>query len=274
MTTRDTTSTGYYDGPELADTILEAARAASLDPARLELDDLAELDEFHALGRPATIALADLARVWRDARVLDIGAGIGGPARVLAARYGAQVTALDATGRFCRANRALCEATGLGGQVDVVEADALAMPFGDETFDLAWTQAVLQNIADKPRLLAETRRVLRPGGRIALFEAVALDDRPLHFPVPWADDASGSFLVTAEELLESVEGAGLEVEIQNEGPAVLAEIQRAAAELPPLGGNGLDLSLLMPGYEQRMASLARNIAEQRITLIQIVGVRR
>jgi SAM-dependent methyltransferase len=206
--------------------------------------------------------------------VLDLGAGIGGPARGLAVRYGARVTALDATGRFCRANEALCEATGLADRVEVIHADALAPPFRDGAFDLVWTQAVLQNIPDKARLFAEAHRLLRPAGRLALFEPVALADRPLHFPVPWADHPSDSFLVTADELRDSVEAAGFDVEVQNEGPAVLAEIQRVAADLPPARSNGLDLSLLMPNYEERMASLGRNIAEQRITLVQVVAVRR
>lgn len=151
------------------------------------MDDLAALHEFHALGLAASPALAELAHVQPNERVLDVGAGLGGPARFLAARYGARVTALDATARFCRAAVLLTRAAGLADRVEIVCGDAFAQPFADHSFDLAWTQAVIQNIGDKPPLIAELARVVRPRGRVALFEVVAGPAGPLEFPVPWGD---------------------------------------------------------------------------------------
>jgi sarcosine/dimethylglycine N-methyltransferase len=142
-------SHSYYDGPDFVDQLSEALRGAGLDPDDLSLDDLAALDEFHALGRAATIALADLAGIEPGTRVLDVGAGLAGPARFLAQRYDAQVTALDATARFCRAAEMLTRGTGLADRVHIVEGDALALPFENDSFDMAWTQAVTQNVADK-----------------------------------------------------------------------------------------------------------------------------
>src|SRR6185312_3995950 len=113
--------------------------------------------EFHALGRAATIAMARLSDLRPGLRLLDVGAGIGGPARYLAARHGAEVVALDATERFCRVNELLCGATGLAERVRVVHADGTAMPLGDASFERAWSQAVLQNVADKAALLRELR---------------------------------------------------------------------------------------------------------------------
>src|SRR5262245_51393617 len=98
------TAAAYYDGPDLIEVVFDAVREAGLDPDRLDLAELAALDEFHALGRPATIALAELVGVEPGISVLDVGAGVGGPARVLADRYGVSVTAFDATERFCRLN--------------------------------------------------------------------------------------------------------------------------------------------------------------------------
>jgi SAM-dependent methyltransferase len=261
----------FYDGPDITGDIDTALRAAGLDPAALAVDDLAALDEFHALGRPATLALADLAGVAPDTAVLDVGAGIGGPARVLADRYGARVTAVDATPRFCRAAARLCTATGLADRIDVVCADALALPLDDASVDLAWIQAVGQNIADKRGLAAELARVVRPGGRLALFEVVAGPGGPLHFPVPWADGPEGSFLVSAADLRALFTDAGFTPTVWNEGEAVQATIVAAAQEMGELPAHaGVALDLLMPDYEARMAGVARNIGEQRIGLVQAV----
>jgi len=264
----------YYDGPELLDGLLASITAAGLDPAHLEIDDLAPLDEFHALGRPATLALARVAGVTADARVLDVGAGIGGPARFLARRYGARVTALDATPRFCRVAEELTRRTGLADRVDVVQGDALALPFDDAVFDLAWTQAVGQNVADKGRFVEEMRRVVVPGGRVAMFEIVAGPGGPLVYPVPWADTSEQSSLGTAEELQGPLEAEGLVFGSLNRGQAVLESIVAAAAEVTPSpAAQTLGLELLMPDYEARMAGLARNVAERRTELWRAVATR-
>jgi SAM-dependent methyltransferase len=263
------TSRTHYNGPELVERVNAALASAGLHPDRLDIDDLAALDEFHALGRPATVALAKLAGVRRGEAVLDVGAGIGGPARVLAARFGAQVTALDGTGRFCRLAEHLNAATGLSSGVTVVCADALRLPFPNASFDVVWTQALTQNIADKPALFAEFRRVLRPGGRYALFELLAGPGGPVHHPVPWADTPSQSHLLDAEGLRRAAAEAGFRPAEWRDGPAVLAGIGAAQAPARPTPP-GLGLELLMPDYERRMASVARNVAERRIELLQAV----
>lgn len=265
----------YYDGPDIVDRLIEALREAGLHPDELDIDDLAPLDEFHALGRAATLALAELASPQPNDQVLDVGAGIGGPARFLAARYGAHVTALDATPRFCRAAELLTRGAGLAERVQMVCGDALALPFAEGTFDLAWTQAVSQNIADKQRFIAELARVVRPGGQVALFEVVAGPGGALEFPVPWADREEQSWLVTAEELHELLDSGPLTVVAWKEGQAALDAIGRAAQSLPtPPADRQLGLHILMPDFEARMAGLARNVAEHRIALVQAVARRR
>ncbi|MGZ4245126.1 MAG: methyltransferase domain-containing protein [Solirubrobacteraceae bacterium] len=264
----------YYDGPEVVDGLIEELRVAGLDPDALDIDELAPLDEFHARGRAATMALAALAGVQLGERVLDVGAGIGGPARVLAARLGAQVTALDATPRFCALAERLTRGAGLSDRVRVVCGDALELPFDDDSFDLAWTQAVAQNIADKERLVAELARVVMPGGRVAMFEIVAGPGGPIEFPVPWADRPDQSWLVPAGELRRLLDTGPLEIVHFEHGQAALEAIGAAQASVVPPGSNrGVGLHLLMPDYAARMATMLRNVAQQRVELVLAVARR-
>src|SRR5690348_16427135 len=94
---RDSESLRYYasDGSDPSAIVIAALRDAGRDTETIAIDDLAGIDEFHALGRSATVALAELAGIESGSKVVDIGAGLGGPARFLASRFGAQVTAVE-----------------------------------------------------------------------------------------------------------------------------------------------------------------------------------
>src|SRR5712691_7757937 len=145
----------HYGRADLGAVILAALRAAGKDIDRLTPDDLAPVDEFHTRGRAATSDLARLLALTGDERVLDVGSGIGGPSRYLAKTFGCRVTGLDLTPEFCRVAGMLAERTGLAGKVDYRQGDALAMPFADRSFDVAWSQNAVMNIADRDRLYGE-----------------------------------------------------------------------------------------------------------------------
>jgi SAM-dependent methyltransferase len=263
--------TSYYDGPEIEELVLDALRASdrSLDP--LDPDDLAGLDEFHALGRAGTLALASLADVRPGQLVLDVGAGIGGPSRVLARHYGATVTALEPTRRFASLALTLTDRSGLADQVTIIEGDGRTLPFADASFDLAWTQAVWQSVEDKAAFSAQIHRVLRPGGRLALLEVIG-DGRELTYPVPWDDGPAESFVATGDELASLLVDAGFQVEAWVTGEQTQTAILAAAADAermaPGLPGVGLDL--LMPDYQARMSGLAANVEAGRISLLLAV----
>jgi SAM-dependent methyltransferase len=260
----------YYEGPDLERIVFDALGAAGRPSDRIDPDDLAGLDEFHALGRAATLALAALADIRPGERVLDVGAGIGGPSRTLARHYGAKVTALDPTERFCGLSRAICERAGLESSVEVVRGDARDMPFDDGSFDVVWTQSVLQSIDDKAAVADEVRRVLAPGGRYVLFEVVAGPGGDLHYPVPWADGPAESFLVEIDELRSLLSAAGLREDVWREMAEVQAGIQQALDDSHRMssGVPGVGLDLVLPDFDARMAALGRNVGEQRIALVQ------
>jgi SAM-dependent methyltransferase len=260
----------YYDGPDLEQAVLDALEAEGADTERIDPDSLAALDEFHALGRLATLALADLAGLRAGERVADVGAGVGGPARTLAHHFGAQVTAVDPTARFCRLNEMLTARTGLADRVEVVHGGAGDLPA--QGFDLVWTQALWQSVADKGELAAGLRALVAPGGRLAVFEVVAGPGGPVVPPVPWADTEAESHVVALEELRGTLRDAGFAERLVNEGEDVQASMAAAAGAHPdklPDRTVG-SLGTLMPDYEERMAGLHRNVTEQRIAVVQMV----
>jgi sarcosine/dimethylglycine N-methyltransferase len=267
----------YAAGPaELAPIVLEALVAAGRPTQPLEPDDLAALDEFHGLGRAATLALAELADISPGDRVLDLGAGIGGPARTLARHFDARVCALDPTERFCGLAEELNARAGLADRIQVVCADARQMPLPDAGFDLILTQAVWPSIADKAAMLAEAHRVLVPGGRLAIYEAMeGPGDGELSYPVPWADGPDESFLIDSVQARELATEAGFALREWLLGQEVLARVGAIAGSNAPAmssGVPGVDLSLLMPDFEARMAGVAENLTAGRIELAMALMV--
>ena len=257
----------HYGQPGLAVAILAALRAAGLDADALTPDALAPLDHFHTGGLAATLALRRLAALSPGSRVLDVGGGIGGPARTLAREADCHVTVLDLTEAFCRVGAMLTARTGLTGRVTFGHGSALDLPFADGSFDAVWMQNAGMNIADKGRLFAEVARVLRPGGRVALQEVTAGPVQPPHYPVPWARDASLSYLLPAADLRALLAAAGFrEVAWQEAAPA------------PPAPGAGGLVPLLAvlwgeAAWQQMSANARRNEVEGRTRLIWAVAER-
>jgi SAM-dependent methyltransferase len=249
--------------------VLGALEDAGRGVDRVEIDDLAGIDEFHALGRSATMALAELAGIEAGAEVVDVGAGLGGPARFLAARIGARVTAVEPTERFRSACAALTERAGLSDPVRTVDGTATALPVPDASMDVAWMQAVAISVADKAAMASELRRVLRPGGRLAFFDSTTGPGGEPHYPLPWADGPEESFLVSADELRAAFADAGLEPVVWNEQEGALQEIGRRRFG-PTVDPEKVGLGLLMPDFGVRMGNVGRSIGEGRLRLLQAV----
>jgi len=268
-------STPANHDPHYAGGDIEAAITAALaarGDAALRVEDLAGLDQFHTGGLQATRALAQLAGITAADRVLDVGGGLGGPARLLAEQVGCHVTVVDLTAAYCRVGALLTARVGLSDRVRFQHGDALDLLFEDGDFDVVWTQHSSMNIADKARLYGQIGRVLRPGGRLALFEVAAGSGEAPHFPALWARSAATSFLIPPEALRATLAEAGLrELAWQDRSDWALAWMRARQAAQPQAGAapGALGLHLLLGADVGAMlGNHVRNLAEGRIRIVE------
>jgi cyclopropane fatty-acyl-phospholipid synthase-like methyltransferase len=240
-----------------------AKMSKSLDD--LTVEDLAPVDHFHARGFPATVELADRLRIKAGQHVVDIGCGLGGPARYLAKRFQCKVSGIDITEPYVVAANKLTAVLRMEGQVTIEHGDGQRLPYADAFFDGAYTQHVTMNVAERPRFFAEAFRVLKRGAFFALTEQGLGPKGNPHYPSPWSADGSGAYLVTPSETRALLEAAGFEdIVVEDTGAKYLAGykavIERAEkGALPPLGTH----ILMGETALQKTRNAARNIEEGR-----------
>ena len=273
MTTNREAINSHYGTGDLGERLLAGLKESGKDVDRLTPEDLESLDQFHLRGSEATRELAKLAEVGARMHVLDVGSGIGGPARALAHAFGCRVTGLDLTEEFCQVAEMLTARTGLAERVSFRHGDALDMPFDDAGFDLVWSQHALMNIPDKAGLYAQAQRVLKHGGRYACYEIVAGPEGGPDFPVPRAPAPAISHLVTAPRMRDQLATAGFQPVVWHDDTAqALAWIE--AQRSPPADADGRIPSGVCAIRDEEFKVMARNVRDAleqgRLQVVQAV----
>jgi len=208
-------STHYGSSGDLAEKIAEGLQNVGKNLEDLKTVDLSSVDEFHFLGRKATLQMAASMKLSENARVLDIGSGLGGPARTLAEEYGCRVIGIDLTQAFCEVAGILSNWVDLAERTEFQQGNATNLPFADNQFDAAMTIHVAMNIAAKDKMYEQARRilkpVLKPGGIFAVYDILQGEGGEVLLPAPWARDPSISHLATPDEMNMLLSNAGFKI---------------------------------------------------------------
>jgi ubiquinone/menaquinone biosynthesis C-methylase UbiE len=265
----------YYSPNGLYNKIIEGLNQLGKDLSKVTLDDLQPVDEFHIRGDTATKELIELAGFTPDMHILDVGCGIGGSTRRLARETGCRVTGIDLSDEYIDTAERLTELLNMQERVKFLATSALDLPFDDDSFDGVWSLQMNMNVEDKLGWLKETYRVLKPGGRAILYEVCGSKNTPLHFPVPWAQDSSMSFLIPPEPFRDVITSAGFEIAVWHDKTDLAkkafanAKKPEGKPTLPVLGV----YMLVGNDIGTKAYNLHRNLDEERVSLIETVAVK-
>ena len=265
----------YYSPNDLYNRIIEGLDKIGKDLTKLTLEDLHPVDEFHIRGTVATNELIRLSGFTSDMHILDVGCGVGGSTRRLSHQIGCCVTGVDLSDEYIDAAQRLTQLFDMQGRAKFHAASALDLPFADNSFDGVWSIQMGMNVEDKLSWLKEMHRVVKPKGRAVLYEVCANKNSPVHFPVPWAQDSSISFLVEPDDFREVITDAGFDIEVWHDktdlAQKAFAHMTKPEGDpqLPVLGVHLLvGNDILTKAY-----NLHRNLNEERVSLIETVAVK-
>jgi sarcosine/dimethylglycine N-methyltransferase len=256
--------TSHYERSNALELVGAGLDRIAPDGRQLALSELAGFDHFHTAGPLATQRMADLLAPGPTDTVLDAGSGLGGPARYLADRFGCRVIGVDLTPLFVEVGRLLNQRTGFDELVDLRVGDITALDLADASVDHVWTQHVAMNVADRPALYGEIRRVLKPGGRFAAFDVVDGGGGELLLPVPWATEPQHNHLVPRAEMRTLLTDAGFRIDVDEDPAGELLPAMQKMLGAPP--ASSLTTAMFIDDLETKGPMYMRNLAEGRTAL--------
>lgn len=263
-----------YSRDHLVDQILDALKRDGKDLDNLTRADLSTFDEFHIGGIAETRNLIDRIPNFKNGcKVLDMGSGLGGPARTLADEFGCDVVGIDLTADYVDVATKLTELVGLSDKATFKQGSVTDMPVADDSFDVVWTQFVGMNIEDKQKFYEEAYRVCKDGGYLAFHEVLAGEKDGLITPVFWADTVDVNFLRSPEAIQKLLSDIGFEqiawvdlTQYSSEWFKQMIERRKQQTEKPPLGFN------IFVGDQTpiKAQNIVNNLRENHITVFQAV----
>ncbi|MCP4408436.1 MAG: class I SAM-dependent methyltransferase [Gammaproteobacteria bacterium] len=265
----------HYGDEDLLARILAGLKSAGADLDRLQPNDLTAVEEFHIGGRKATAHAVEKMSLSEDQHVLDIGCGIGGAARFIAAQSGCTVTGVDLTPEYVSIAKALTEMTGLEDRVNFETSSALAMPFENASFDAAITLHAAMNIRERDVLYHEIARLLRPGASFCIFDVMKKSNQKLAYPVPWATSDDTSFLTTPEEMCALLENTGFDVREITDRTDFALDFFRESLAAAAKGPQPLGIHLVMgESAPIKFKNTMNNIENGCIAPVQMIAKRK
>ena len=267
----------HYTHGTLLDAIRQGVARLGKTEANVTLEDLGPVEEFHIGGRVASADFLDQLDLAPEDSVLDVGCGLGGVARFAASQYGSHITGVDLTQEYVQTGRVMNKWVGLQDRIVLEQGSAMAMTYADASFDKAYMMHVGMNIADKSLLMKEICRVLKPGGRLGIFDIMRTSNDEIAFPVPWASEESGSALADLDEYKLALDAAGFHVSAERNrqqfAVAFFDKLQASTAAAdgpPPLG-----LHIVMGAdAAQKIANMVENVRQSRIAPIELFAEKR
>ena len=261
----------------MMDRIKQALEKAGFGSTAVKWSDLVTFDQFHVRGLEATKEMAEALKLTSGQNLLDVGSGLGGPARYLAAAHDVHITGIDITPDFVETSNYLSDRAGIADQLTFQQGDATELPFKDEQFDIAYTQHVAMNIENKLKLYQGVHSVLKKGGQFAIYDAIKGNDQPVIYPTPWAREEAISFLSTEKEMNEMLATAGFKIisftdktDISKEWFQELRQQreQQQQSQQPP---NPLNpISILGPEMAPAIGNFAKNVMDGRVRVVQYI----
>ena len=206
----------HYSNKGLLDKIYKGLEKLGIDKNQLKQSNLSSFDEFHIGGSEGTLMLAEKLTMNASSSVLDIGCGIGGPARFLSSEFGCKVSGIDLTADFVNTGNSLTDQVGLSDKVKLIEASALSIPFADNSFDVSYMIHVGMNIADKDVLFSEAFRVTKPGGVFGIYDVMLIGNYELQYPLPWAVEEDGNAIASATDYISALIKAGFSLKHEDD----------------------------------------------------------
>jgi len=260
----------HYSKQNLFDAILQSIEDAGFDKNNLTRDDISSFEEFHIGGRDATRHLADFITLEKGKKILDIGCGIGGPARTLAVEYECDITGIDLTEEYIDTAKKLTKLVGLEDSINFQVENATNLSFESNSFDIVWMQHVNMNIENKEKLFAEAQRVLKPLGHVVFYEILQLNNLPLNCPVLWASSQELSHLITEDTIRQKLDKVGLrEVQWEDRTLFAIKWFEKLAALKQKEESTKLNLSQVThKNIPQKVVNVLQALHDQKICVVQ------